>query len=339
MSSCQQLRGSSRLIRYPSHIEALFCGQATPRPSFIKPPVTGPGNWYVGKARVGGETVTVQSQSILDDQDLQQLCDGNFPANCEGEEIRLGGLSRTNFDRIKRAFEARIQDELPVRGYVTYNAAFSTTTVLRAPPPTRIHLAAINGVERQIMAAMERALPSTFRDSFSFLIQARSPAFDSEDEEGWSKSRTESSSMKLWLDGNQNVKVALLIKFDETPQYRAPVDVTERSGEVLIHGKVFVNRTTGYYELWGRNPSTGKPEIQRKRKAFYDSAGPVVMKQPELELDFDTFFPNLRELRGSNPKIDWPAIAMRLELGHKRTATDRYLELLHRYRYESSKKT
>lgn len=94
--------GSRYRLRYYTSLAPL-------RSRITKPLVASPGNWYLGEAHIGGETVTVQSQSILDDHDLEQLCHGQFPANCEGEEIRLGKISLDNFRRIRAAFEARAE--------------------------------------------------------------------------------------------------------------------------------------------------------------------------------------------------------------------------------------
>ncbi|KAK2807861.1 hypothetical protein FQN50_005250 [Emmonsiellopsis sp. PD_5] len=162
--------------------------------------------------------------------------------------------------------------------------------------------------------------------------------------------------MKLWLDGNEHVQAVLLIKFTEKPQYRTPIDVhnppvelqedaqlpiatvrpelVQESGRILIHGKVFANRMTGFCELWVRSPYTGKPEAQGERTHFYDSDSSV--KPPELKIDFDTCFPKLRELQGKGTFVmDWGKMASAIQRGHMRTAIERYLLVLKRCRAKS----
>src|SRR5204862_147976 len=95
-------------------------------------------------------------------------------------------------------------------------------------------------------------------------------------------------SMALWLEGNPDVKMAFLIKFKETPQYRSPIDpaklpeavlkdvslpiyeirpeieegVDKQRGFLLIHGMKFAGRLSGFLEIWGRDSGTGKAARQ-----------------------------------------------------------------------------
>jgi hypothetical protein len=91
-------------------------------------------------------------------------------------------------------------------------------------------------------------------------------------------------SMVLWLEGNPDVKMAFLVKFKESPQYRSPVDaanlpeallkdvplpiheirpkieegIGKQQGSLLIHGIKFAGEMTGFLEIWHRDSRTGK---------------------------------------------------------------------------------
>ncbi|KAK2747185.1 hypothetical protein FQN55_005180 [Onygenales sp. PD_40] len=60
-------------IRLRYHLGFAYTSLAPLQSRITKPLVASPGNWYVGEARIGGETVTVRSQSVLDDHDLEEL--------------------------------------------------------------------------------------------------------------------------------------------------------------------------------------------------------------------------------------------------------------------------
>ncbi|EER42221.1 hypothetical protein I7I53_10311 [Histoplasma capsulatum var. duboisii H88] len=375
--------GSRYRLRYYTSLAPL-------RSRITKPLVATPGNWYLGEAHIGGETVTVQSQSVLDDHDLEQLCHGQFPANCEGEEIRLGKISLDNFRRIRAAFEARAEAEEPIRSYVTYNAKFSTASALKAPS-TEVHSFALGELGHQMNGSIEKTFPSTVRDCFRFRIEASQAGFDSEDKSesiikvpdaslqyivdpqgGYLQNififqigfrelySSLKSSMDLWLEGDKDVQAVILVKFTEKPQYRTPINVrhppiqfqedaklpiaetkqpklVEESGRVLIHGKVFAHRITGFCELWVRNPDTGKAELRGKRIDFYDSDSSAKIESPELKIDFETYLPNLPELRGKSFVMDWRKMASEVQMGHKRTAIQRYLMALKRCRAAQAK--
>ncbi|KAK2790994.1 hypothetical protein FQN53_007181 [Emmonsiellopsis sp. PD_33] len=269
--------------------------------------------------------------------------------------------------------------EEPMNSYVTYNAKCSTSSAFKAPA-TEVHDYAIEELRRQMMGTcIEQAFPSLATDLFVFRIESRQAGFDSGDK---SESMTKvpdaslrymggphfvhlenslmfqidfreeysslKSSMKSWLDADERVQAALLIKFTKKPQYRTPIDVhhppaglredaqlpiatvrpefVEESGRTLIHGKGFAHRMTGFCELWVRSPDTGKPGLQSKR---------MIEPPPELKIDFDTCFPKLQELQGKSFVMDWRKMASAIQRGHMRTAIERYLLVLKRCRAKS----
>jgi len=92
-------------------------------------------------------------------------------------------------------------------------------------------------------------------------------------------------SMKLWLEGSQDVKMAFLVKFTEKPQYRSPKstqnllkamlkdahlpvseirpeigyhqDPNDKDGSLWIHGHKFVGKMSAYLEIWRHDPESG----------------------------------------------------------------------------------
>lgn len=63
---------------------------------------------------------------------------------------------------------------------------------------------------------------------------------------------------------------------------------------------------------------------------FYDSDSSVKIESPELKIDFETYLPNVPELRGKSFVMDWRKMASVVQRGHKRTAIQRYLMALKR---------
>jgi hypothetical protein len=94
-------------------------------------------------------------------------------------------------------------------------------------------------------------------------------------------------SMRIWLSGHEHVKIAFLVKFEESPRYsgkkclsklppdllsnadkylkdRDAVQLAWRDGKVFAHGASFVGHTKGFLEVWRRSTS-GKATLRGKR--------------------------------------------------------------------------
>ena len=87
-------------------------------------------------------------------------------------------------------------------------------------------------------------------------------------------------TMRYWLESDEEIKLAFLVKFTESPGYnskrilqhipqnvldnpkgylpRSLVDVNDCEGRLEIHGSTFVGTTTAFVEIWKPEPNTGK---------------------------------------------------------------------------------
>jgi len=184
---------------------------------------------------------------------------------------------------------------------LTYSSTFSTITVFRSPAP--VHEVLINVLQEGIKSKLQD-------DRFEFSVNEPSSEFEgsfesstkipdlllrfTEDDPksppqvifiaqvGFSETYSSlKQSMALWLEQNAHVKIAVLIKVSEKPQYRTPkslpdtilkdterrIDtirqeayeaIDDKEGLLSIHGVKFVGQMSAYLEIWTRDRETGK---------------------------------------------------------------------------------
>ncbi|EGC45425.1 conserved hypothetical protein [Histoplasma capsulatum var. duboisii H88] len=160
-------------------------------------------------------------------------------------------------------------------------------------------------------------------------------------------------TMQFWLDNHEEINLAFLIKFQESPEYSAkkcfaalPEDVVadweryanDRAGfkvdasEGLLraYGAPLVGRTTAFLEIWERKGKSGSAGLRGERIHFYNSAEPA-NPPPSLVLGFDEFGLPIEELRGQKIDMAWSEWAEKVNNARKKLAWNRFGTILYTY--------
>ncbi|KAI9760632.1 MAG: hypothetical protein M1840_002372 [Geoglossum simile] len=151
--------------------------------------------------------------------------------------------------------------------------------------------------------------------------------------------------VRMWLEGKPNVNVAVIVKVNETPEYRCSIknldDQRLDSGEVpdfqiegdygpVTHdGSIWVGSVSEtYIEAWGRDPETGLISRIRDRIDLHTSANP-----PNLEFQLSDFV-HVTPEDDRRITIGWERYMQKIKPMVMRQAVWRYQGLLCRLRKE-----
>ncbi|KAK2806810.1 hypothetical protein FQN50_005672 [Emmonsiellopsis sp. PD_5] len=309
---------------------------------------------------------TGADESDLTHEQLEDLFAGQFPVNCADEVVHLSNLSCRNFRKIVNAFDTSNEDDRRPSGHLFFDRKLSKISVYLAP--IFLHESAIHKVQEAVWDVI-RSKVSNYDELFDLRTNAAekhradfttkapdimishapdaatisSPFFLAE--VGFSESYEDLvKTMKFWLNGYEKIKMAFLIKFQESPRYSGkkcflalPKDVVanaeqyandrdafktnDSDGILQAFGAPLVGRITAFLEIWERTQS-GNVVLRGERTHFYDSLGP--MNPPKIALDFDEFGIPVEELQGQKININWNNWIAKMARARKELAWDRF---------------
>ncbi|KAK2809965.1 hypothetical protein FQN50_003379 [Emmonsiellopsis sp. PD_5] len=255
--------------------------------------------------------VRVDHEPPLDDEQLKELFSGYFPTDYPKDTIRLK-TSFPEFLRLQEALDTSKNKLTRKRVHVMYNKSFHATTV-------RYRASALHDcIAGRTLRVIDRRLSQEGKfDQFRFQWDQET-IHESEDgkisrfaadlsleyinestghsqkvlvqEVGLTESYTE------LFERMPSLQVAILVKIDETPNYKNPLlkksvfddpklnlprqlkltendvhlrDPANPYGPLEILGYRWVGELAAFMEIWIRDPQTGKPTMRGERVHFY----------------------------------------------------------------------
>ncbi|KAK2741164.1 hypothetical protein FQN55_008427 [Onygenales sp. PD_40] len=263
------------------------------------------------------------------------------------------------------------RDDRRPSGHLFFDRKFSKTSVYLAP--TFLHESVIHKVQEAVWDVIKSKVPN-YDELFDIRTNAAekrradfttkvpdimishapdaatisSPFFLAE--VGFSESYEDLvRTMKFWLDGHEKIKMAFLIKFQESPRYsgkkcfvalakevvanaeeyaddRDGFKPDDSAGILQAHGAPLVGRITAFLEIWERTQS-GDVVLRGERTHFYDSLGPI--NPPKAVLDFEEFGIPVEELQGQKININWDSWITKVARARRELAWDRFCSVLY----------